>query len=262
MLLPPSIRAINALSEPEKRHIYTQLIPPWLLEDFQIDPVTFTAKGVDVLSLVCPDGSRAVEISLMVSPEDRDPLFYMNIADTFNEQLLVLLVVVNDPSGIRFNIDVDQYGNNTHFGTSTRNIAAELAAMREGLSPGQVKCGLRAFKRSVPIFEAFIAGMQHDIFFIEPLAYHNAIVFEKYGFNYSRGLQDMMEIHQNFQPGGFLHHKLVDSNPFRLPGAGQTVRGRSWAIHDGILGHSYTGFQMYKRIGINANINTSPNLRW
>ena len=38
-----------------------------------------------------------------------------------------------------------------------------------------------------------------------------------------------------FQPGGALCEKLDGSTPFRKPEFAGTVRGRSWAIHDGIL---------------------------
>ena len=46
----------------------------------------------------------------------------------------------------------------------------------------------------------------------------------------------MMErIHKEFQPGGLLYEKLDDSTPFRRKGMEKTVRGRSWAIYDGIF---------------------------
>ena len=193
---------------------------------------------------------------------DMDPMMYLNLADTFNGQLIVLLVVLNDPDAPRYNTDIDLHGNPTHFGTVTRNIPAELAAMRAGLSPGQIRKGLRAFKETVPIFETFVTRMGHDLFFIEPLAYHNAIVFERYGFAYLRGQSEMQWIHQEFQPGGELHDKLDIDHPFRQPEAWKTVRKRSWAIHDGILGHSFTGFQMYKRVGKRSQVNTFPDAKW
>jgi hypothetical protein len=114
----------------------------------------------------------------------------------------------------------------------------------------------------VPLFEKFVSRMGHDLFLIEPLAYHNAIVFERYGFNYMRGHQEMISINRRFSPGGELYRKLSDDNPFRSPDAWNTVRGRSWAIHDGILGHPFTGFQMYKRVGKEAGVNTFPEAFW
>jgi hypothetical protein len=45
----------------------------------------------------------------------------------------------------------------------------------------------------------------------------------------------MKRIHELFQPGGKLFDKLDHSTPFRKAEFASTVRGRSWAIHDGIL---------------------------
>ncbi len=257
---PTSIREINDLPEDEKRPIYRTLLPEWVFEEFDINPASEGRHGH--IRYMYPAGSRAMELSVRNHPADRDPILYINMADTFNNQLLVLLVAVNDPTAPRYDVDIDEQGNDTSFGTAGRNIPAELAAKEAGLAPGQVRQGLRAFKRSVPVFEDFVTRIGHDMFLIEPLAYHNAITFERYGFNYSRGLKDMREIHEGFQPDGLLHRRLTPDNPFREPDAWQTVRGRSWAIHDGILGHPFTGFQMYKRIGINAGVNTFPNAIW
>ena len=129
-------------------------------------------------------------------------------------------------------------------------------------APGQVRAGLRVFRQLVPIFEQFVANLGQELFFIEPLSYHNAIIFERYGFNYVRGYQEMMRIDREFCAGGELHAKLTADNPFRQPDAWESVRGRSWAIHDGILGHPYTGFQMYKRLGVHAGVQTFSGLRW
>jgi hypothetical protein len=257
---PPSIREINSLPEAEKRAIYQTLIPPWILEEYQIDPERQGAYAQ--MRYMMPVGSRAMELDVRRNPADPDPLMYMNMADTFNHQLLVLLVVVNDPDAPRFNVDIDQQGNKTNFGTTSRNIPAELAAMEAGLAPGQVRRGLRAFKRSVPVFESFVEKMGHELFLIEPLAYHNAIIFERYGFSYMRGLKDMKLIHEQFQPQGDLHERLTDANPFRPRSAWNSIRGRAWAIHDGILGHPFTGFQMYKRLGKDAGVSSFPDAAW
>lgn len=262
--LPHALRTINDLPEPEKYAIYRQLIPDFMLERYEIDPLTLTYQGRSVVTLRCPAGTRALEIAIRRRAGDHDPMLYLNMADTFNGQLLVLLVVVNDPDAPRFTIDRDEDGNPTHLGTASRNLPAEEAAMRAGLAPGQVRQGLRIFRPLIPIFEDFVLRMGHDIFFIEPLSYHNAIAFERYGFYYVRGQQEMMEIDRASQPGGDLHRRLHTSAPsvFRPADAWQTVRGRAWAIHDGLLGHPFTGFQMYKRIGHHAGIRTSGDLAW
>lgn len=259
---PTSIREINDLPETEKVAIYKTLIPSWIYSDFGIDIDTLTKNNHQVITFRFPSGSRAIEISVKSNIYDIDPILYLNMTDTFNNQLLVLLVQVNDPNMPRFHTDVDEEGNSTNFGTSSRNIPAEMAAMEYGLAPGQIRAGMRSFRKTVPIFEDFVANMGHDMFFIEPLAYHNAIVFERYGFNYLRGLSEMERINQQFQVNGEYYNRLDDKNPFRQTSAWKTIRGRSWAIHDGILGYPYTGFQMYKRLGIQSGVNTFPDGIW
>src|SRR6185369_12464880 len=100
---PASIREINSLPESEKRAIYQTLIPPWIFDVYQIDP----SREDDYAQVryMTPTGSRAMELDVRRHPADPDPLLYMNMADTFNHQLLVLLVVVNDPDAPRFNVD-------------------------------------------------------------------------------------------------------------------------------------------------------------
>lgn len=262
--IPSSIREINDLPDTQKYGIYKTLLPEWIFTQYGIDKEKLDVESYDhpTVTFRCAPSSRSVEIIVRRRASDIDPLLYLNMADTFNQQLLVLLVVVNDLDSPRYNTDIDIHGNRTNFGTSTRNIPAEKEAMKAGLAPGQVRKGLRAFKETVPLFEEFVEKMGHDMFLIEPLAYHNAIVFEKYGFNYLRGLNEMKTIHQEFQPNGKLHQKLTPDSAFRHLDAWKTVRGRSWAIHDGILGHPFTGFQMYKIVGKNAGVNTFVDAKW
>lgn len=262
MSWPNSIREINDLPDAQKRAIYQTLLPEWLFTNYGMDRQRLTIAGQEVVQFRYPKGSRALEISVRRSVQEIDPMLYLNMADTFNHQLLVLLVVVNDLDSPRFNVDIDEQGNPTHLGTVGRNLAAEEAAMKAGLAPVQIRSGLRSFKQAVPLFEEFVQKLGHDLFLIEPLAYHNAIIFERYGFSYLRGQQEMVSIDQNFRPGGELHQKLSLDRVFRQPDAWKTIRSRSWAIHDGILGHPFTGFQMYKRIGIHGGVNTFIDAKW
>lgn len=259
---PTSIREINSLAPDQREGIYRTLLPDWLQSRYGIDLSTLTADGHRVVHFRAPTGSRAAEIVVKRRADDLDPMLYLNIADTFNNQIMVLMLIANDPDSPRFNIDVDEHGNSTTLGTTGRNKPAELSAMAAGLAPGQVRQGLRFFRNALPLFEQFVQRLGHDMFLIEPLAYHNAIMFERYGFGYIRGHRDMEQIHSEFQPGGMLYAKLAPDKPFRQPDAWKTVRGRSWAIHDGILGHPFTGFQMYKLIGRHLGINTFPDAVW
>lgn len=259
---PSSIRGINDLPPEQKRAIYRTLIPDWIYDRFGIDPVSLTINGLEVVKLRCPEHSRAMELSVFHHPDAEDPTLYINLADSFLGQLMVLLIVMNDPNSERFYVDQMPDGKSTNLGTSVRNLEEEIRAMQEGLAPGQIRVGLRGFRHSVPVFERFVENMHHDLFLIEPLSYHNAIIFERYGFGYTVGRKEIEWIHQEFQPGGILHERLDGSTPFRQPDAWKTIRGRSWAIHDGILGHSFTGFHMYKRLDHPANVQTFPDAIW
>lgn len=259
---PNSLRELNNLPEVEKRRCYSTLLPEWLFTSYGVDRESLSVDGKPVVFFRWPKGSRAFELTVRLHPFDRDPLLYLNMTDTQNNQLLVLLVVINNPDSPRFDIDIDEQGRATTLGTDGRNLVAEVAAMQAGLAPGQIRMGLRVFKQAVPIFEQFVKNLGHEMFIIEPLAYHNAITFERYGFSYMRGRQRMEKIHQAFLPDGELHAKLTPDNPFRQPDYWRSVRGRSWAIHDGILGYPFSDFQMYKRIGVHAGMSTFPESIW
>jgi hypothetical protein len=252
-----SLHQINQLSVQRKEEIYRLLLPTELLQKFEIDPVTFRdAEGSRLVTLTCPEGTRVVEIDVRPEPGFPDPLLYVELADTRLNQIEVMLFVVNDPSAERFHTDRDWHGERTKFGTFRRNIPEEIRAMEAGLAPGQVRKGLRLSRSLIPLFEAFVTRLGHDYYLMEPLAYHNAILFERLGFNYVQGLRRMQWIDLNFRPGGVLHEMLDGSTPFRKPDAWRTVRGRSWAIHDGILQEPWHGIRMYKRVGKQADIDT------
>jgi len=46
--------------------------------------------------------------------------------------------------------------------------------------------------------------------------------------------------------------------PFRQPGADSRVRGRSWALDDGVAGWQWGGVKMYKAAGRHAGVDTLP----
>jgi hypothetical protein len=56
-----------------------------------------------------------------------------------------------------------------------------------------------------------------------------------------------------------LFGRLDGSSPFRMPGMERTARGRSWAIHDGILDEAWDHVRIYKMIGQNSGIDTFPD---
>ena len=55
---------------------------------------------------------------------------------------------------------------------------------------------------------------------------------------------------------------LFRSTPFRQPEQWRTVRGRAWAIHDGILAAMdarWNDLRMVKQVGKHAGVNTFPD---
>ena len=256
-----SIGQINALAPDQQSEIYSSLLPVELILRFGIEPDE-VAAGADPALFRIDARSRSVALSLKHAPDAEDPLLYLQLADTASGQIEVVLFVVNDPRAERFDIDRLPDGTPTHFGTQARNVAEEIRAKDAGLAPGQVRRGLRLTRNLVPILERFVANLHHDAYYIQPLAYHNAILFERLGFAYVMGLGRMEWIHREFLPGGLLYRRLDGSTPFRQPGAQETVRGRSWAIHDGIMGMPYEGIKMYKQVGIHAGVITFPNALW
>jgi hypothetical protein len=59
---------------------------------------------------------------------------------------------------------------------------------------------LRLLGQAVETFEKFVTELGHDMYFVEPLYYHNAVIFERYGFTYQMGKRLMNSIHQAFNP--------------------------------------------------------------
>lgn len=260
-MTPSTIGGINKLPEDEKRAIYARYIPKSLLERFNL-PDADSQRIQSFLQFRFAPGSSDVEMSLFHEKNFPDPILYAHLTDTMNGQIHVLLYILNDPDSPRFNVDKLPDGTPTRFGTLHRNLAAEQAALEAGLAPGQVRHGVRMLGDAINAFEGFVESLGHDMYFVEPLYYHNAVIFERYGFTYQVGKRLMDKIQTGFQPGGDLSARLDGSSPFRQPDAANSIRRRSWAIHDGILGEPFTNVTMYKRVGKHAGISTPPGCEW
>ena len=258
-----SLATINALPVDIRDQIYHTLLLDDILDRFNIDKVTLcNPRGEKVVVVDASPHTGLVEIRLWRQLADRDPALYIQLVDTVNNQMMVLLFMTNDPAAPRYQVDRDWGGEPTKFGTLARNIEAEAAALEAGLAPGQVRRGLRMSRKVLPTFERFVSRLGHSMYMMEPLAYHTAVLFESFGCAYSQGRRRMEWIHQEFQPGGVLYQRLDGSTPFRQPGMDQTVRGRSWAIHDGIMNEPFTDIHMHKNIDKPAGVNTFPDWQW
>ncbi len=264
--LPVTIKALNSLPENPKLRLYRTLIPIQVLADFDINPRTW--KNPDKLPQVKLDaeyGSDKVKITAWYGEDPQNEFFYLELADNLYNGIDLNFLIVSNPLGQRFRTDFDEQGRETLFGTVHRNCAEEEKAMRAGLAPGQIREGLRSSQIVFIHIETFLTMMAHHAFFLEPLSYVSAWIFEKRGFAYSKGHQLMDTIHREFQPGGELHKALDGSTPFRQPDQWQTVRGRAWAIHDGVLeviDRKWDDLRMIKQVGRQAGVNTFPDAKY
>jgi hypothetical protein len=259
--MPPStIGGINLLPEDQKRAIYSRVVPRELIERFNL-PGPDTVRFQSLFQFKFKPGSSDVELSLFHEQHYPDPILYGHLTDTMNGQIHILLYILNDPDAPRFNVDRLSDGSPTRFGTLKRNLEAESKALAYGLSPGQVRRGLRLLAPAIETFEQFVTSLGHDMYFVEPLYYHNAVIFEHYGFTYQMGRRLMARIETGFGESGDLT-ALLDGSTFRQPEAARSIRLRSWAIHDGILGESFTNVTMYKKVGKHAGINTCAQCGW
>jgi len=256
---PSTIGGINKLTESEKRATYARYIPKELVQKFNLPDLL---EDTELLQFRFEPGSSNVDMRLYHQAGFADPILYAHLTDTLNGQIHVLLYILNDPASPRFDVDRMPDGSTTKFGTLMRNLDAEKAALQAGLAPGQVRRGLRLLRPAMAAFEEFIVSLGHDMYHVEPLYYHNAVIFERYGFAYQVGKRRMEGIQAGFQEGGELSQRLDSSNPFRSSKAANSIRLRSWAIHDGILGEPFTDVTMYKRVGKSADINTTPGCKW
>ena len=255
-----SLADINSLAIPEKEKVYGRLCPPRLLKMFGISEETFCGiDGERKIAFTAPSGLGLLRIEVRLHPRDRDTVFFLELADTHFRQMELSFCIITDPSAPRFNVDVDQFGRDNCFATMGRNLPEEIRAMAAGLYPNQTRRGLRMFGEFFPLLERFVDSLGMEMIVAEPLTYDNAIRYEKYGFDYLTGMRLMQVINGGFKPGGSLFRRLDSSSPFRMPGMELTVRGRSWAIHDGILDEAWDNVRIYKMIGESSGINTFPD---
>ncbi|MBN1141427.1 MAG: hypothetical protein JXB25_06495 [Deltaproteobacteria bacterium] len=255
-----SLLDINRLGAAEKEACYAALLPEGIFSEFGIDPETLcgTEDGLRKVEIIAPEGLGLVRIEVRLAPADRDCLFFTELADTQYLQLELSFFLTNDPAAPRFDIDRDASGRDNHFGSCRRNIAEEIRAFNAGLAPHQVRRGKGLFRPFLPKLEVFSKALGAEMIVTEALCYANAIQYERHGFDYVTGKALMRWIDREFQPGGLLFRRLDGSSPFRAPGMEKTVRGRSWAIHDGIMDQPWDEVRMYKRPGVEAGIDTFP----
>ncbi len=262
------IYRISQLSQSEKEGLFRILIPPSIYHRFQIHPLSFCdARGNRAVRSFCPRGDRTCLIEVKVAGM-KEPLFSTQLSDTTDfTQLNWDFLVVNDPASPRFLTHLDQEGRDTLFGWASRNLPEEERAMATGLFPGQTRKGLGLTGEAIVCLEFLCTILDIKSIRLEALFYHNAITYERHGFGYFSGYPMMKRIHELFQPGGKLCERLNLCTPFRNRELAHTVRGRSWAIHDGILldledellAEGWVSPVMYRMVGRPRSMITFPD---
>jgi hypothetical protein len=254
---PTSIPEVNGLPAEIAEALYARLIPTELLERFSINPVTLRgSNGARLVRITAPEDKPWARIEVRASVDDRDPALLVDLEMSPLSVPELAFVQLADPRRPRYAIDRDPDGRDTLLGTTSRNIAEEVRAMNDGLAPGQVRPGLRLLGRVLEGMEAFCRLLGRELFLIEPLFYHSAILYERRGCGYLFGREVMEQIDAGFADGGTLRAGLDSSSPFRQPLAARTVRGRSWALHDGLASGNWGGVKMYKAVGRPAGVET------
>ena len=260
---PSSIQEINALPREVAEALYARLIPPELLDRFEIDPGTLCGPGgVRLVRVTATEDKPWARVEVRASADDRDPALLVDVQTSPLAVPELAFVQITDPRRPRYAIDRDPDGRDTLFGTTSRNVDEEVRAMNDGLAPGQVRSGLRLLTRVLEAMDAFCRLIGGEVYLIEPLFYHSAILYERRGCGYLVGREVMEEIDAGFSAGGALRAALDGSSPFRQPGTERTVRGRSWALHDGLAGGAWGGVKMYKAAGLHAGVDTFPGGRY
>jgi len=255
-----SIQQINQLPGEEREAIYRRLIPPRVIALLHLDPATGRdPQSNRLVTYICPPDQAFVRIEVRTHSPGQDYVYLLKLTQPTEEFLEIAFIITNDPQAERFDVDRDPSGNPVGILSGIRNPAEEVRAMQAGLAPGQVRRGLRMFRQVLPLVESFAGELGKEQISIEGLFYHHAILYERYGFGYLTGRDRMEEIHREFQPGGMLHRRLDGSNPFRMPDAAGTVRGRSWAIRDGVLEQPWRVPRLYKIVGQAMGMPTFPD---
>ncbi|MGH7332012.1 MAG: hypothetical protein ACREKS_04535 [Candidatus Rokuibacteriota bacterium] len=254
-----SIAEINVLPAGVRDEIYLRLVPDRLLAAVSLDrQALLGCEQHGPVRITAPDGAAWVRIELWAKPDDRDPTLLLDVGMSGFAVPELSLVQINDPYAPRFAIDRDGDGQDTLLGTACRNEVEECRALAAGLAPGQVRRGLRMLGAVLESMDEFCRLLGREFYLLEPLFYHSAILYERRSCGYFIGRERMEEIHAGFQAGGELHRRLDSSSPFRGPGLERTARGRSWAIHDGILGEPWQGVKMFRAPQALSRISTFP----
>ncbi|MDX1814881.1 MAG: hypothetical protein R3239_02885, partial [Thermodesulfobacteriota bacterium] len=105
-----SVYEINSMPEKERETLLSALLPRRLLKMFSIDPETYrNDRGIRCVKFVCPERMPFFQLELRRDPGDRDAAYFLDVSTSAYGQMEISFVIVNDPDGERFDIDVDEH---------------------------------------------------------------------------------------------------------------------------------------------------------
>lgn len=264
--LPPGVRHVRGMDKlpPAALHpCLDYLVPPGFRGHYGLSPEGgWEPHGRGVYRFGEGAKESSLRIEVWPEPAGEDPAYVLELADVYPGHLEASWIVLNDIRSPRFNVDRTPEGEPIPFGSERRNIAEEIRALRAGLAPNQIRTGIRGFAPLIARIEGFAAAIEAELLYVVPLEYHNAIKYEQYGFTYASGLPEMEWIHAQFAPGGVLAARMDASRPFRMPEMCGTIRGRSWAIHDGVMERRWMAPRMFKIPGEKSGLTTFPGAVW
>ncbi len=259
VVVPARIARVNALPATWRRRIYRLTLPNALLAMHGIDPITLAGMDGQLAVLFDDQAGRQVATITVSVPECDDPLLSLGLADDPQGRLHLTHLVSYRPDAPRYNIDRTE--NGVPLEPGVRNQTAETAALAAGLAPGQVRAPTDVHPAVLAQVEMLAAALGHPLFLARPRFYHEAVFLERQGFSYTWGEDWMRQLDQRFRAGE-LAARLDGSTPFRQPAAAESIRGRSWAVYDGILEEPWPDLWMYKLVGRSAEVDTFPDGVW
>lgn len=215
------------------------LLPDALLKLFGLDrPCATEPSSEGVFRYQLDESHPGLRLEVWPEPNGRDPCYVVEVRFNFLGIPELTWLAANDLRAPRF--EVDALGRlPLEPSSGLRNITEEIRAMEAGLAPNQVRAGLHLLRHSFKAVDLYCAAVGVNMATIFAMAYHNAVEYQRCGFSLRSGEELMAEIEEGFSPGGRLTRLLDDSTPFRKPEMAETLLGRSWAIHDGIMGSEW-----------------------
>src|SRR5512139_4037453 len=100
-----SLRDINLLEPEEKNGIYARMLPARLYNMFSFSPETLLgADGERKVFFTAPEGLGFLRVSVRLHADDRDDVFFLEIADTQHQQMELALCIIKDPESPRFDV--------------------------------------------------------------------------------------------------------------------------------------------------------------